>query len=416
MNYLDAESNRGAFNEWIQKRGILYALTQTPLLALLVGFFFKLAPYPVMMFSVLFAFVGLPIWISYRKRVSNDPTEPVHHLHKYALWGIVPFTLFSLVRIPTHYLFGMAYWHPWYDFGSALTGQPVNQFGSLLPGAVLYSLQGYSLTLGFYVLFRNHSLLNALLYICVFDTSIYSFIFPAFARVGMQSPPRWHAVAWSAHALMAIATWGMPKFWDKGWRRLGASGRIASLFVLVIVVATPYAFPFYRAVTWQFPLQHQIDQASFDRPNLIKQVEAPKLSGVGQEAEYRFRLSVGPKTYKNYVGRMLTLGIKDLRVTGRIKKDGKAIAWCHVMQEKVPGPTSPDEDATHYFEQLREFDNVSIPVTCLGPNELASKQSDLSVEWEATVLLVGDREEAIRVYRSNGERFVASNIHIEKEK
>ena len=117
-----------AFRDWIHKRGILYALTQTPILALLLGFFLKLAPYPVTIFAVLLSFVALPIWVAHRKAVSADPEEPVHHLPRYALWALLPVPIFSLVRIPTHYLFGMAYWHPWYDFGSALTGLPVNQF------------------------------------------------------------------------------------------------------------------------------------------------------------------------------------------------------------------------------------------------------------------------------------------------
>ncbi len=407
------------FTEWIQKRGVLYALTQTPILALLVGFFLKLAPYPVMMFAVLFSFLSLPIWISYRKRVSNDPDEPVHHLHKYALWALVPFTLFSLVRIPTHYLFGMAYWHPWYDFGSALTGQPGNQFGSLLPGAALYSLQGYSLTLGFYILFRSHSLLNAFLYICVFDTSIYSFIFPAFARVGMPSPPRWHAVAWAAHAAMATATWAMPKFWEGSWPKLGMGSRGLSLFIVSLVVGVPYAFPFFRAIVWQFPLQHRIDQATFDRPNLIQLGEQPKLAKVGQDAEYSFQLSFGPRIYKNYVGRMRTLDAKDFQVKGRIKHLGQTIAWCRAYHPGIPGQTRSEENARSYFEELHKSDRVNLPITCIGPKEFAhdriSNNHLYTLEWEATVHLIGDREEAVRSYASDREQLVASNRSTNKE-
>lgn len=407
----------GVFN-WIQKRGILYALTQTPLLAILVGFFFRLAPYPVMMFSVLIAFAALPIWISYRKKVSTDPTEPVHHLHKYALWAFVPFTIFSLVRIPTHYLFGMAYWHPWYDFGSALTGQPANQISSLVPGALLYSLQGYSLTVGFYILFRRHSLINALLYICVFDTSIYSFIFPAFARVGMASPPRWHAVAWIAHACMGVATWAMPKFWESKWPNLGASTRLTSLLFIGAIVITPYGFPFYRAIVWQFPKQHQIDKALFDRPSLLRVVSPPVLASLSDEAVYELRMSFGPRTFKNYVGRLRQLDARDLEVTGTIQAQGQTLAICHLSRTELPSPNKIDHDEALFLERLRELDTFEMVVKCVGSRDMArnfKSTSGTELKWKATVKLVGDREEAVRSFASTEKYFLASNSNFKEE-
>src|SRR5438093_1418921 len=81
--------------------------------------------------------------------------------------------------------FGFAYWHPWYDFGTELTHLVPHHFPSLFAGAALYTMDGLVLTIGYYVLFQKHSLVNAILYICLYISSIYCFTFPAYARIGM---------------------------------------------------------------------------------------------------------------------------------------------------------------------------------------------------------------------------------------
>lgn len=387
--------------DWIVKRGVLYALTQTPLLAIIGGFFLKVAPYRVMIFGVLLSFVLLPVWIVHRKTVSQDPTEPVHHLHKYALWALLTFPVFSLVRIPTHYLFGMAYWHPWYDFGSSLTGLPVGHFASLVPGAFLYSLQGYSIALGFYILFQKRTLLNAILYVCVFDSSLYSFVFPAFGRVGMPSPPRWHVVAWMAHLFMAAAVWYSPIFWERVVPALTRPRRFAAISTCIVFLSLPYIFPFYRATVWQFPTQHKIDQELFSR-NLVTLDRAPQLAQVDDsEARYSFALKLGPRSYKNFVKRQKTLDFEDIEVHGRIKEaNGRIVAWCSAFAPDVPGP----EDDAHekvYLEELHEYDFVHLEVSCQGPVADAPESgARLSAEWELKARLVGDRETVVQSFSS----------------
>src|SRR5262245_19065580 len=63
--------------EWLLKRGILWGMTQTPLLAILGGVFFHIAPYRFLMLPMLASFIALPIWVAYRKKVSTDADEPV---------------------------------------------------------------------------------------------------------------------------------------------------------------------------------------------------------------------------------------------------------------------------------------------------------------------------------------------------
>jgi hypothetical protein len=389
------------FKDWIAKRGVLYVLMQTPILAIMFGHFFRIASYRLMMLSVVLAFVLLPAWIIHRKTVSQDPTEPVHHLARFALWAIPTFPIFSLVRIPTNYLWQMVYWHPWYEFAANLTGLPTNQFSSLAVGGSLNALQGFALTMGFYILFQKRSLLNSLLYIVVFDCAIYSFIFPAFTRVGMSSSPRWHAVAWGAHVFMAAAVWYSPIFFERVLPSLTRVRRFAALSAVVFAVSMPYIFPFYRAVVWQFPTQAKIDQELFGRPNLVTLARDPQMvQRDGSEARYAFALRIGPRKYSNYHRKQKALEFEDIEVRGRIKGNGQTLAWCYAF---TPGLPNPDEHSHEkvYYAQLSELDVVDLDVSCQGPAaSVPENGAHLSAEWEMQARLLGDRETVVQRFSS----------------
>src|SRR5205823_372205 len=140
--------------------------------------------------GVVAAFFAMAVWVSYRRSraAATGTDEPAVHFHRYALYAAIPCVLFSVARIPTHLSFGFAYWHPWYDFGSELSHQPLHHYPSLFTGALLYTMDGLALTIGYYVLFQRHSLTNALLYLCLYISAQYCFTFPAYARIGMPSP------------------------------------------------------------------------------------------------------------------------------------------------------------------------------------------------------------------------------------
>jgi hypothetical protein len=373
---------------WLLTRGILYALLQAPLFAVLVGYFFGYVSYPVGAFAVLVSAAILPAWVAWRKQASQDPAEPVHQLTRYARAAIVPVAIFSLVRIPTFFLFGIAYWQPWYAFGNALTGAPLNQYGSLAAGAILYALQGFALVAGFYVLFQRHTLLAAVLYLCAWDSGLYSYAFPL-VRLGMDTTPVWHLNGVFAHLCLAIAAWTMSTLWGGFWHRLSATARVATATALAGVLIAPFAFAAYQATVWQFPLQHAIDQAVFERPGLVSLGEAPRVSVDGQDAHYIYSLRFGPRLYRTWAGASRVLEADDLRVTGRLLRAGMTIAWCSSAVVHLAGPPL-SRDPLAYRSALE--DNTSIPVTCVGPDTRIDTQPAIDVQWAISTDLVGDRE------------------------
>src|SRR6266702_1646869 len=87
----------GDFRQWLLERGVLAVLIGTPIVAIIGGIFYRVMPYPFLLCAVLAAFVILPIWTTWRRRVSTNPAEPAHHLNKYALWALPAAAMFSVV-------------------------------------------------------------------------------------------------------------------------------------------------------------------------------------------------------------------------------------------------------------------------------------------------------------------------------
>ena len=374
---------------WMLRRGILYGLLEAPIFAVLVGYFFGYVSYPVAAFPVLVSAALLPIWVVWRQQVALDPEEPVHNLPRYARAAIVPVAVFSLVRIPTFYLFGIAYWHPWYSFGNALTGAPLDEYGALVAGATLYALQGFALVMGYYVLFRGHTLLSAVLYLCVWDSGLYSYAFPL-TRLGMETTPLWHANGIFAHFCLAVSVWGMPRFWSTVWPRMTGGLRWTTRIVVACAVVIPFAFAAYQATVWQFPLQHRIDQATFGRDGLMSLEGAPQVAVDGQEAHYVYSMQFGPRLYRNWAGATRALEADHMRLSGRVTQGEATIAWCSKEVVRFGGPP-PTRDPVAYRSALE--DRTWIPVTCVGPATSLDRQRQFAMEWEVHTDLVGDREQ-----------------------
>ena len=388
-----------AVREWIVKRGVIYLLTQAPVIGIFMGFFFRIVPFGLAAIGEIVAFFVLLVWVAHRKAVSRDPDEPVHHVTRYALYALLPCVVFSLARIPTHLGFGFAFWHPWYDFGSDLTGLPQNHYPSLFAGAMLYTLDGVVLTLGYYVLFQKRSLVNAILYIGLYISSIYCFTFPAYARIGMQSPPKWHAVVFWAHIVMAVAAWYVPRFFERTWPRLRSFARSAAVIAIASALVGPYAYAAVQARTLQWPKQHAIDSKLFARSDLLTASDHAAVRVTGAEARYELTMQLGSRSYKNWVNRTRMLDVRDIEITGRLLRDGTPIAWCTAHVSELPRINEaafvPD-----FLELVRTHDVAKIPVSCMGSS--AGLRSDslerVTFDWSANATLIGDRESAQRTF------------------
>src|SRR5262249_46912387 len=250
---------------------------------------------------------ALPVWVILRGRVSRDSSEPVHHLHRYALYALFPYVVFSVVRIPAFYLFDFSYWAPWFTFGNGATGEPVGFISSLVPGAVLYSLQGYSLSMGFYTLFKRHTLLNATLYFGLFIASLYSYVFPVFLMVGSRPGWPFHVINYWAHLWMGAAAAFTPVLFGRIFPRLRPGARIAAVAGLALLWLAPYAFAFGQANLWQFERERRVELAAFDQITM-QMVDAQTVVGAG-ETRYLLTVRVGPRTYETYAHVFKVVGV-----------------------------------------------------------------------------------------------------------
>ena len=137
---------------WMAKRGVLLVFLQMPVAALIVGYVLGLISFPVASFAVFVSSAAFPAWVSYRTTISNDPDEPVHHMHRYALHALASVAAFTIALIPVFFAAGVAFWRLWSDLGAELTGEPAAGSWSLVAGVVVYGLVATCLAISYFVL------------------------------------------------------------------------------------------------------------------------------------------------------------------------------------------------------------------------------------------------------------------------
>ena len=271
----------------------------------------------------MLVFLATPAWVAWRRSVSTDPGEPAFHLHRYALYAVFPYVVFSVVRIPMFYLFDAVYWAPWQTFGFGSTGNPVGFWPSLISGAACYSLQGFALSMGFYTLFKRHNLLNALLYYFVFISSLYAFVFPVLLLRGSRPGLPFQFTNYWAHFWMGLTAVAVPVLFTRVWPTLRGRARLLTIAGLLAVWLTPYAFAFAFAGLWQFGTQARLERAAFQTVRLQAGSTAT-LAVAGAQARYSLDLVFGPREYVTYSHAHKAVGGEDVSVSGSLLQGGKS--------------------------------------------------------------------------------------------
>lgn len=230
---------------WFQKRGILYLLTQAPMIAFIVGYLLGWTSFLIASLASFVALaVGLPRWVRYRRRRAQDRNDPAHHASRFAMMALVPVAEYDFVRIPNFYLLESPYWDRWFDFGHELTGASLTSWSALIVGTLVHYLQGWSLAFGFYVLFPRHVLPGALVYLFAFLTLTYVVLFVRYA--GSELTVSFvYKVAWD-HFWMAIAAWGMAELMRHRAREPAFLATPSVLSVGVLICLVPFAFAFWQ--------------------------------------------------------------------------------------------------------------------------------------------------------------------------
>ena len=394
---------RSALGQWLGERGILFLLLLSPVGALFLGLL-RLVPTRVGYLAVMLAFLATPAWVTWRKSVSTDPTEPAFHLHRYALYALFPYVVFSVVRIPMFYVFDAVYWAPWQTFGFGSTGNPVGFWPSLIAGATCYSLQGFALSMGFYVLFKRHNVVNALLYYFVFISSLYAFVFPVLLLRGSKPGLPFQFINYWAHLWMGLTAVAVPLLFTKVWPTLRARGRSLTVAGLVVVWVTPYAFAFAQAGFWQFSTQARLEQAAFEAVTLHAGSTA-RLAVAGGQARYSVDLDLGPREYVTYSHSHKAVGAEDVFITGRLVHGGTPIARCSTAVRSLPG-LAKVRDPEKYFPALERINHTTIAVSCDGSEEAASSidaNVPLTFEHTTQMTLTGERTKAAHEFHGSAQ-------------
>ncbi len=380
-----------AFRTWMVERGVLFLLLLSPVGALFLGLA-RLVPTRVGYLSILLAFLVTPAWVAWRRSVSTDQSEPAFHVHRYALYALFPYVVFSVVRIPMFYLFGMVYWAPWQTFGFGSTGNPVGFWPSLIAGAACYSLQGFALSMGFYILFKRHNVLNALLYYFVFISSLYAFVFPVLLLRGSKPGFPFQFTNYWAHFWMGLTAAVLPVLFTKVWPALRTRGRALVAAGLAALWVLPYAFAFIQAGRWQFPTQARLEQEAFGAVTLHTEPTADIAVADGR-ARYTLGLVLGPREYVTYSHAHKAIGAQDVSVTGHLELAGAPVASCSAVRKALPG-LAKVRDPEKYFPALEGINHTAIAVTCEGPAEAVKEieaGTPLTLAYAAHMTLTGER-------------------------
>jgi MFS family permease len=379
--------------DWIVTRGMLCLFLLMPAAAVLIGYLLRLVPLPVAVYGVFVSFGLFTAWVSYRFTSSDDPDEPVRHLHRYALYALLPFAAFTLAQIPAFFAADVVPWQLWSELGSALTREPSTQLWSLAAGIVLYVLVGMGLVMSSYVLARGHMLLTSLAFLGLLVPALFVSLFSTFSVVGAQLGPTWYVTFWLASLVGAVAAWGMPTIWPWVWRVTRGPALVAVVTIVALLVTAPFAFAVERATSWQASEQLRIDHAAFDRITVEPHGPVVFAGQNDQTARYVFALRFGPRAFTTAAGLGRALDAGPVTVEGRLLADDATVAWCTGYAAKLASPNSLRDPAA-FLAAAEQLNYIDVPVSCAGSASALPTLcgvDDVTVVWKADAALMGER-------------------------
>ena len=122
------------------RNGVLMLFLQMPLAAVVGGYLLDVVSLPVASFAVFVSSAAFPAWVSRRTAVSEDPREPVHHLHRYAVVALGVVTVCTVAMAAASAVTGVGSSGLWRGLGAELTGEPSSGSWALLAGVVVCTL------------------------------------------------------------------------------------------------------------------------------------------------------------------------------------------------------------------------------------------------------------------------------------
>ncbi len=146
-------------------------------------------------------------------RDTADPLLRPSSLAAFALYSLVPYTIYDWARVPMNYFFGLPFWDHWYDWGASITGYPIFSFPSLATGLLTHAERGWGMAMAYYVLARKVTLPSAFVFAWAM-TVFYWVFFPTFVLVDSRPPFIWWFTAWESHMVFAIGLWFSPRLFS----------------------------------------------------------------------------------------------------------------------------------------------------------------------------------------------------------
>lgn len=164
-------------------------------------------------FSLIPVLAGLGILSAVQGRGQN-PRLTRGKVARFALYALLPYTLYDWARVPFNYFLGLPFWDHWFDWGASTTGSlALFSYQSLTAGMIGHILRGWGMAFAFYLLTKTVTLLKAFIFAWAMTFFYWSF-FPYFVLTDAAPPFIWWFVAWLSHMVFAVGLWYAPKLFS----------------------------------------------------------------------------------------------------------------------------------------------------------------------------------------------------------